>query len=102
MTKKISGHRAKITPTSQVRAEDRSKQLLEEMASHKLHEARLLAKNELAEKLHVQYPTIAKLEKRADIYLSTLRSHIESMDGQLEIIARFPEISIRINNFSDL
>ena len=36
------------------------------------------------------------------MYLSTLRSHIEAMGGELEIVARFPEGSVRISNFADL
>jgi hypothetical protein len=36
------------------------------------------------------------------MYLSTLRSHIEAMGGELEIIARFPDGSVRISNFADL
>ena len=52
--------------------------------------------------LHVQQPSIAKLEKRTDMYLSTLRSHIEAMGGELDVIARFPDGAVRISNFSDL
>jgi hypothetical protein len=36
------------------------------------------------------------------MYLSTLRSHIEAMGGELEIVARFPDGSVRISNFADL
>lgn len=36
------------------------------------------------------------------MYLSTLRSHIEAMGGVLEIVAKFPEGSVRINNFQAL
>jgi hypothetical protein len=54
------------------------------------------------EALHVQQPSIAKIEKRTDMYLSTLRSHIEAMGGELDIIARFPDGSVKISNFADL
>ena len=37
-----------------------------------------------------------------DMYLSTLRSHIEAMGGELEIVARFPDGTVRISNFADL
>ena len=47
-------------------------------------------KKMLAEALHVQQLLVAKLERRTDMYLSTLRSHIEAMGGQLDIVARFP------------
>lgn len=56
----------------------------------------------LAEVLRVNQPAIAKMEKRADVYISTLRSHIEAMGGELKIIARFPEGSVKITNFSEL
>jgi hypothetical protein len=36
------------------------------------------------------------------MYLSTLRSHIEAMGGQLEVIARFPDGAVKISNFSGL
>ena len=36
------------------------------------------------------------------MYISTLRSHIEAMGGQLEVIARFPDGSVKISNFSDI
>jgi hypothetical protein len=42
------------------------------------------------------------MEKRTDMYLSTLRSHIEAMGGQLDVIARFPDGAVKISNFGDL
>jgi hypothetical protein len=56
----------------------------------------------LVEVLHVQQPAIAKIERRTDMYISTLRSHIEAMGGQLEGVARFSDGAVRISNFSDL
>ena len=40
---------------------------------------------------------VSKLERRADMYLITLRSYIEAMGGRLEILARFPSRAVRIN-----
>jgi hypothetical protein len=42
------------------------------------------------------------MEKRTDMYISTLRSHIEAMGGELEVIARFPNGDVRISNFSQI
>jgi hypothetical protein len=44
----------------------------------------------------------AKLERRTDMYISTLRSHIEAMGGELEVVARFPDGNVKISNFADL
>ena len=76
--------------------------MLAEMALSELRKARGLSQKELAEALHVQQPSIAKIEKRTDMYISTLRAHIEAMGVELEVIARFPEGSVRIRNFADL
>ena len=42
------------------------------------------------------------MEKRTDMYLSTLRSHIQAMGGELDIVARFPDGEVRISNFEDV
>ena len=42
------------------------------------------------------------MEKRADTYILTLRSYIQAMDGELEIIAHFPAGSVKITSFSGL
>ena len=36
------------------------------------------------------------------MYLSTLRSHIEAMGGELGIIAHFPDRTVKISNFAEL
>jgi hypothetical protein len=33
---------------------------------------------------------------------STLRSHIEAIGGELEVVARFPDGAVKISNFYDL
>jgi len=42
------------------------------------------------------------MESRADIYVSTVRRYIEAMGGELDIVARFPDGSVRISQFHDL
>jgi DNA-binding XRE family transcriptional regulator len=55
-----------------------------------MRRARQMTQNRLAELLQVNQGAISKLEKRSDMYLSTLRSYVEAMGGQLEIRAVFP------------
>ncbi|MDR0648533.1 MAG: helix-turn-helix domain-containing protein [Synergistaceae bacterium] len=75
---------------------------LAEMPLDELRRARGLSQKALAGMLHVQQPAIAKMERRADMYISTLRSHIEAMGGELEITAQFPDGVVKISNFSQL
>lgn len=46
---------------------------------------------ELAAALGVGQDTISRLEKRSDMLLSTLRHYIESIGGQLALVATFPD-----------
>lgn len=102
MARKFAELRAKMAPEAQARVEAKAQELLAEMPLNELRQARGLSQKVLAEVLHVQQPSIAKMEKRTDMYISTLRSHIEAMGGQLDIIARFPDGSVKISNFSDI
>ncbi|CAG0961357.1 Putative antitoxin HigA2 [Burkholderiales bacterium] len=102
MAKKFAQLRAQMTPRAQARAAAETKAMLEEMPLNELRKARGLSQRTLAEVLHVQQPSIAKLEKRADMYISTLRNHIEAMGGKLEVVARFPDGAVKITNFAEL
>jgi predicted XRE-type DNA-binding protein len=102
VAKKFSELRSRMSPESQARAEAKAQAMLAEMPLNELRQARGLSQKMLAEVLHVQQPSIAKMEKRTDMYLSTLRSHIEAMGGHLEVVARFPDGAVKISNFSDL
>lgn len=102
MAKKFGMLRSAMSPESQLRAKAATEQMLQEMPLQELRQARGLSQKVLAEVLHVQQPSIAKMEKRTDMYISTLRSHIEAMGGKLEVVARFPDGAVRITNFSDL
>ncbi|MNT49526.1 hypothetical protein D3C71_1613150 [compost metagenome] len=102
MAKKFSTLRSAMSPESQARTQAATAEMLRDMPLQELRQARGLSQKVLAEILHVQQPSIAKMEKRTDMYISTLRSHIEAMGGQLDVVARFPDGSVRISNFSDL
>ena len=102
MAKKFADLRAQMSPESRARAEAKAQAMLAEMPLNELRQARWLSQKMLAEVLHVQQPSIAKIEKRTDMYISTLRSHIEAMGGELEVVARFPDGTVKISNLSNL
>ena len=102
MAKKFSDLRAKMKPQAQKRAAAMAQTMLDEMPLKELRQARGLSQKMLAELLQVQQPSIANIEKRTDMYLSTLRSHIEAMGGELDVVARFPDGTVKISHFSDL
>ncbi len=94
--------RNKMSAEAQAEAEARAKTLMTEIPLHELRKARGLSQKMLADLLNVQQPAITKIEKRTDMYISTLRSHIEAMGGHLDVIANFPEGSVKISNFSGI
>ena len=76
--------------------------MLQDMALAELRSARSMTQADLARSLHVGQPAVAKLERRADMYVSNLRRYVEAMGGTLEIIAKFPDASVAIRNFGEL
>ena len=72
------------------------------MPLHALRHARAQSQAELAQRLKVNQPAIAKLEHRTDMYVSTLRRCIAAMGGTLEIVAHFLDGSVTITNFGDI
>lgn len=86
----------------QARIDRITKTIRREMDLAQLREARELSQAALGEILHVEQPAVAKLEKRADMYVSTLRRFIEAMGGELEIVARFPDHDVSIRTFRGL
>lgn len=93
---------AKLPRERQARIGRLARKMRQDMDLTQLREARALSQAALGEILHVEQPAVAKLEKRADMYVSTLRRFIEAMGGELEIVARFPDHDVRIRNFRDL
>ena len=101
MAKKFSELTAKMPPESRARADARTKQLLAEYPLYELRRARGLSQECIAKTLNVSQANVSKIEKRTDIYISTLRSHIRAMGGDLEIKAKFPDGDVLINVFAE-
>jgi transcriptional regulator with XRE-family HTH domain len=102
MAKSFKTLRERMTPETQARSREKTALMMKDMALHELRSARHLTQGALAEQLNLEQPAVSKLERRTDMYLSTLRRYIEAMGGELEIIAHFPEGNVRINQFEDL
>jgi hypothetical protein len=100
--RKFSELRARMAPERRARNAAETARLLAEMPLGELRQARDMTQTTLAELLETSQGEVSKIEKRADMYVSTLRRYIEAMGGQLEIVARFPEGAVRINQFQDL
>lgn len=94
--------RARMSPEAKAKAEAKAQHLGEEMDLAEVRRALKLSQEEIGQALQIKQGSVAKIEKRADMYVSTLRRFIEAMGGELEIIARFPDHAVKIRNFADL
>ena len=101
----MSGHHpfaeleAKIPPEAMARAAERNRHLSDEIDLATLRQARRLTQQQLAAKMRVKQPEIAKIEKRADMLISTLAGVLHAMGAELKIIASFPGHDVRIQSF---
>ncbi len=103
MTKKFRDLvRKTMTVEQRARAAKRARTMLTEMSLTELRKARELSQLEMAEKLKTTQSSISRLERQADMYLSTLREYVEASGGKLELIARYRDTEIRLVHFADL
>ncbi len=102
MAKKFSELRGKMSKASRARADKATRKMLADLPLQELRQARHLSQEQLAGTLRVRQASISKLERRTDMYISTLRSYIQAMGGQLEVVARFPDGAVRIKSFEDI
>ena len=90
-----------FTPERRARVNTRKAGLRAAMPLHEPRQARAMTQKAVGDVLNVNQPAVAKLERRADMYVSNLRAYIEAMGGRLNIVAEFPQESVVITNFSD-
>jgi len=97
MSKPFNCLRKKMSANAQKTAAEKTRVMLKEMSLNELRQACQMSQEHLAELLSTKQANVSRMERRTDMYLSTLRSYIEAMGGKLDIIARFPDGEIHIN-----
>lgn len=103
MAKNFNELRNKMSPAARAEAGREFRRLVAEMPLHRLREARHLTQATLAKTLEVSQSEVSKIERRTDVYVSTLGSYVKAMGGKLEISAVFPDGGVvKINQFETL
>jgi DNA-binding XRE family transcriptional regulator len=94
-----------LTPERAAGIEARSKQLIEEeLTLRDLRKAQRLTQQQLAELLHIEQDSISRMERRADMLLSTMNSYVQAMGGVLRLVAEFPDrapMTIRLGDLAE-
>ncbi len=62
----------------------------EELTLRDLRHAQHLTQERMAELMGVEQENVSRLERRADLLLSTLSSYVAAMGGKLRLVAEFP------------
>jgi predicted transcriptional regulator len=71
-------------------------------ALDELRQAREMTQVHLAKILGVTQAAVSEMERRADMYVTTLQDFVKAMGGELKIIAKFPEETVEISQFEDV
>ena len=94
---------AELPPGRRERVEARYRELKQEVES--LRELRRIAGKaqlDIATALNIKQPSVSKIEKQADMYLSTLRGYVEAIGGKLELMVKLPKRPpLRLNQPGD-
>jgi DNA-binding XRE family transcriptional regulator len=90
------------SPERKRRVAEKADTMIRNMALDELRAARHLTQEQLAKTLGVAQAAVSKMERRTDMYISTLQTAIKAMGGDLEIRAVFPEGTVRIQQFRDI
>lgn len=91
MGKKLEEMLAQVPDDERAKIDARYNELREEIES--LSRLRKLAERsqvQMAKKLGLKQPSVSKIERQTDMYLSTLRHYVEASGGRLELVVRYP------------
>ena len=101
MARSFEELRKQIPPERRARNRRRAEELLAELRLREVRAACELTQQQLAERLHIDQPNVSRLERRSDVHVSTLADYITALGGRLEILAVFPEGTVRIAQFGN-
>jgi DNA-binding XRE family transcriptional regulator len=69
----------------------RAQEIGAEINLRELRRLRKLTQARLSKKLKIGQEGVSRIEKRTDLYISTLRSFVEGVGGKLSMVVEFPD-----------
>jgi transcriptional regulator with XRE-family HTH domain len=101
--REIRQTRSKLTPEERARIDAEVIADVQRMRLPELRKARQLSQATLADLLCMSQGDVSRLERRTDVYVSTIRRYLEAAGGRLRILAEFPDAEpIEITGFSEI
>ena len=80
----------------------RAAETLTAMPLEGLRDAKQLTQVQMAQLLKISQGAVSKVERRTDMFVSTLRNYVRAIGGDLQIRAVFPEGDVLIDQFGTL
>ncbi len=104
MVRSLNDVIATLPPERQAQVDARYQEIkLEVEGLRELRQMAGKAQADIAMVLNIKQPSVSKIEKQADMYLSTLRSYVEAIGGQLELTVKLPERpALRLHHLGDI
>ena len=93
-----------LSPDRRAELDRRFEALIDEVESLRaLRRVAELSQARIAKTLKISQPAVSKIERQTDMYLSTLRSYVEAMGGELDVIVRLPNHApVRVKSLEDV
>jgi transcriptional regulator with XRE-family HTH domain len=101
MPKNFKTLRQKMSPASRERSRALAAKYRAEMPLNELREAMAITQTHLARILKVNQAAVSRMERRTDMYVSTLQDFVKAMGGELKITAKFPDGAVEITQFAN-
>ena len=93
-----------LPPKRRAELDRRFKELINEVESlRELRRISAKSQAKIAKTLKISQPAVSKIEKQTDMYLSTLRSYVEAIGGELDVIVRLPNRApVKVKSLEDV
>ena len=92
--------RIKLSAERESKISQRAQLLIEEeLTLRELRKVQQLTQESMAKLLGIEQDSVSRMERRADMLLSTMSSYVTAMGGSLRLIAEFPNrgpVAIRL------
>ena len=104
MSRSLADVKAGLSREARERVDARAAEIMAEVEGlQPMRVALNQTQDALARRLRVSQASVAKMEQRTDLLLSTLRQYVEALGGQLSLVASFPgRPEVRISGIGDI
>lgn len=79
-----------MSPERRSRIDQLTQEMLAELNLREVRRLRKLTQARLSKKLKIGQEGVSRIEKRSDLYISTLRSYVEGVGGKLKLVVELP------------